>query len=212
MFDVLRRVGLAVDESFGFDVSRRVCFGNSGAIVHELPVLRKMSAWSRFYRPLKDLFPADRYHFAMTLDLVEPHDDRVTAIFADGSRVDGDLVIGADGFLSAVRASIMPHVQPEYAHYIAWRGIVEESAMRRGHRRSNFVWYHAVGETELVQLCTDANGNRHGTAIPSHLIHKEEIARMERQARDLFAPQIAQLVEMAEHSSSRRSSTWSRLP
>ena len=59
MFDVLRRVGLAVDESFGIDVSRRVCFGKSGEIVYELPMLRKMSAWARFYRPLKDLFPAD---------------------------------------------------------------------------------------------------------------------------------------------------------
>ena len=74
-----------------------------------------------------------------------------------------------------------------------------DNDIRRGHCRSNFVWYHPVGETEVVQLCTDANGNRHGTAIPSHLIHKEEIARMERQARDLFAPQIAQLVEMVEN-------------
>jgi len=56
MFDVLRRVGLAVDESSGIDVSRRVCFGKSGEIIHELPMVRKMSAWSRFYRLLKDLF------------------------------------------------------------------------------------------------------------------------------------------------------------
>ena len=44
-------------------MSRRVCFGKSGEIVYELPMLRKMSAWARFYRPLKDLFPADAYHF-----------------------------------------------------------------------------------------------------------------------------------------------------
>jgi 2-polyprenyl-6-methoxyphenol hydroxylase-like FAD-dependent oxidoreductase len=35
--------------------------------------------------------------------------------------------------------------------------------------------------------------------IPAHLVRKEEIARMERQARELFASQIAQLVALAEH-------------
>jgi 2-polyprenyl-6-methoxyphenol hydroxylase-like FAD-dependent oxidoreductase len=245
MFDVLRRVGLGVDESFGIDVSRRVCFGESGDIVYELPMLRKMSAWARFYRPLKDLFPADAYHFGMACERVEQHGDRVTAIFTDGTRSEADLVIGADGFRSAVRASIMPDVQPQYAGYIAWRGMVEESAMprklhgeifercvesahgvqyhmlhayglpegefmtiypvpgrdndiRRGHRRSNFVWYHPVDEQELAHLCTDVNGHCHGGAIPPHLIRPDEIARMQYQARALFAPQIAQLVEMAQ--------------
>jgi 2-polyprenyl-6-methoxyphenol hydroxylase-like FAD-dependent oxidoreductase len=246
MFDVLRRVGLAVDESFGIDVSRRVCFGRTGEIVYELPMLRKMSAWARFYRPLKDLFPAHAYHFGMACERVEQHGERVTAIFADGTRVEGDLVIGADGFRSAVRGSIMPRVQPQYAGYVAWRGMVEESAMppklhgeiferrvetargveyqmlhayglpegefmtiypvpghdndiRRGHRRSNFVWYHPVDEAELAQLCTDATGHCHGTAIAPQLIRPEEISRMERQARSLFAPQIGELVGMAQH-------------
>ncbi|MGZ8265499.1 MAG: FAD binding domain-containing protein [Burkholderiales bacterium] len=244
MFEVVRRVGLAVDESFGIDVTRRVCLDKAGKIVYELPVRRKMSAWARFYRPLKDHFPANAYHFGMTLSRVEQAPDRVTAVFGDGSRVHGDLLVGADGFRSAVRASIMPEVEPRYAGYIAWRGMVEESDLplklhaeiferriegvggterhmlhvyglpegqfmtiypvpghendiRPGHRRSNFVWYHPVDDAELAQLCTDADGQCHGTAIPPQHIRPEEIARMEQQAQDLFAPQIAQLVAMA---------------
>ena len=242
MFDVLRRLGLPVDESFGIDVTRRICFGRSGDIVYEYPMRRKMSAWSRFYRPLKDHFPQDRYHFSMTLRDVEQHPDHVTAVFADGTRVEGDLLIGADGFRSAVREAIMPKVQPAYCGYIAWRGMVEESELpqalhadiferpletggydtlhayglpegefmtiypvpgnnndiRRGHRRSNFVWYHPIDEAGLADICTDASGRCHCTQLPPHLIRPDVVRRMSGLAHDLFAPQIAQLVDMAK--------------
>jgi 2-polyprenyl-6-methoxyphenol hydroxylase-like FAD-dependent oxidoreductase len=37
--------------------------------------------------------------------------------------------VGADGFRSAVRAQILPAVKPAYAGYVAWRGLVAESAL-----------------------------------------------------------------------------------
>lgn len=243
MFHVMRRIGLSVDESFGIDVERRICFGKAGDIVYEFPMLRKMSAWARFYRPLKDLLPEENYHFGMTLARVEQGADEVTACFSDGTRVRADLLIGADGFRSAVRSSIMPDVQPQYAGYIAWRGMVEETAIppklhgeiferqvrgrdgsgyemlhcyglpegqfmtiypvpghdneiSRGRRRANFVWYHPLEEGKLADLCTDVTGHCHGTAIPPHLIRPEVIANMRRIAREMFAPQIAQLVDL----------------
>jgi len=244
MFDVLRRLGLPVDDSFGIDVTRRICFGKSGDIVYELPMRRKMSAWSRFYRPLKDHFPQERYHFSKSLLRVEQSADNVTAVFTDGTRAEGDLLIGADGFRSAVRESIMPEVQPAYCGYIAWRGMVEESEMpqklhseiferrlegsgenydvlhayglpegefmtiypvpgngndiRRGHRRSNFVWYHPLDEAGVADLCTDATGRCHGTALPPHLIRPDVVKRMSGIAHARFAPQIAQLVDLAK--------------
>jgi 2-polyprenyl-6-methoxyphenol hydroxylase-like FAD-dependent oxidoreductase len=245
MFDVLRRVGLSVDESFGIDVTTRICFGKSGEIIYEYPMRRKMSAWARFYRPLKDHFPHDRYHFSKTLTRVEQHADGVSAVFSDGKRIDGDLLIGADGFRSTVRESIMPEVQPAYAGYIAWRGMVEEgdlptklhseiferrvegpngaelhmlhayglpegqfmtiypvpghdNDLTRGRRRSNFVWYHPLAEAGVADLCTDASGYCHGTAIAPHLIRPEKISHMRALARELFAPQIAELVHLAK--------------
>jgi 2-polyprenyl-6-methoxyphenol hydroxylase-like FAD-dependent oxidoreductase len=245
MFDVLRRVGLHTDESFGIDVTTRICFGKSGEIVYEYPMRRKMSAWARFYRPLKDHFPAQSYHFGKTLARVEQDAGSVTAMFTDGSRATADLLIGADGFRSAVRESIMPHVQPAYCGYIAWRGMVEESDIpsglhaqiferrvegargvehymlhsyglpegqfmtiypvpgkgndiRRGHRRSNFVWYHPIDEAGLADICTDASGRCHGTALPPHLIRRDVVERFSRLAHALFAPQIAQLVDLAK--------------
>jgi 2-polyprenyl-6-methoxyphenol hydroxylase-like FAD-dependent oxidoreductase len=45
--------------------------------------------------------------------------------FEDGSSVEADLVVGADGIRSAVRQSIAPHDDaPRYSGLCAWRGVV----------------------------------------------------------------------------------------
>lgn len=47
----------------------------------------------------------------------------VTAHFADGREARADLLIGADGLHSAVRAQLVGPQPPRYAGYTAWRGI-----------------------------------------------------------------------------------------
>ena len=47
----------------------------------------------------------------------------VTAIFSDGSREKGDLLIGADGIHSTIRKSLFDDEPPRFAGYFAWRGI-----------------------------------------------------------------------------------------
>ena len=81
----------------------------------------------------------------MACERVEQHGERVAVIFTDGTRAAGDLVIGADGFRSAIRNSIMPEVQPKFAGYIAWRGMVEEGAMPRCYGDAAFVARPHVG-------------------------------------------------------------------
>ena len=57
---------------------------------------------------------------------IEQDADGVTAIFADGSRERGDLLIGADGGRSTVREQFLPGHQPDYAGYVAWRAMLDE--------------------------------------------------------------------------------------
>ena len=47
----------------------------------------------------------------------------VTAHFADGRSVRGDLLIGADGLHSTIRAQLFGQQQPRYAGYTAWRAV-----------------------------------------------------------------------------------------
>lgn len=65
MFDVLRRIGVPVDESIGVEVNARTCLDQTGRVIHEQPGLRTMSAWAHVYRPLKDLLPERDYHFIL---------------------------------------------------------------------------------------------------------------------------------------------------
>lgn len=45
----------------------------------------------------------------------------------DGGRHTADLVVCADGYASATRGVLLPHVAPAYAGYVAWRGLAAES-------------------------------------------------------------------------------------
>jgi 2-polyprenyl-6-methoxyphenol hydroxylase-like FAD-dependent oxidoreductase len=88
-----------------------------------------LTSWDRVFRMLREKFPADRYHLGKELRRIEQSADSVVAHFADGTRVEAALIVGADGFRSTVRAQILPDIKPAYAGYVAWRGLVPESAL-----------------------------------------------------------------------------------
>jgi 2-polyprenyl-6-methoxyphenol hydroxylase-like FAD-dependent oxidoreductase len=53
----------------------------------------------------------------------------VTVHFADGRTERAEWLIGADGIRSTVRRQLLPELEPAYAGYVAWRGLIEERAM-----------------------------------------------------------------------------------
>ena len=129
LFRVMERIGIRLDPSAGVPVRARICLEPDGRIDHEKPVASVNSAWDRIYRPLRDAFPPAHYRAGMRLARCEETADDVTAIFSDGTRETGDLLIGADGIHSTVRAQFLPEAEPLYAGYVAWRGVIEESEM-----------------------------------------------------------------------------------
>lgn len=129
LLEVMARIGITVDASIGIHPESRTCYGLDGKVQHRAPRPRILSSWGRLYRALKDTFPAHVYHFGRTLASFEDDGRRVTARFVDGGVAEGDLLIGADGVRSTVRSQMMPQSQPLYAGYIAWRGMIPESAL-----------------------------------------------------------------------------------
>jgi 2-polyprenyl-6-methoxyphenol hydroxylase-like FAD-dependent oxidoreductase len=126
LIDILRRVGIAFDDSMGVRVSRVLCLDRTGAIVLAKDTVRVMSGWARLYRSLREALPAACYRLGHALTRVKADDAGVTAVFADGARERGDLLVGADGIRSTVRAQFAPDAQPVYAGYVAWRAMIEE--------------------------------------------------------------------------------------
>ena len=55
----------------------------------------------------------------------------MTAIFDNGRRETGDLLVAADGYHSTVRNFLAPDIQPTYAGYVIWRGLAEEADIPR---------------------------------------------------------------------------------
>ena len=137
LFAVMRRIGLAADASLGIDVEGRVGLDRDGGVIHELPVPAVTSAWSRIWRPLRQALPDACYTGGKTLRRIEPQADGVTAVFDDGSRAEGDLLVAADGLHSTVRAQFLPGLAPRYAGYVAWRGVVEAAELSPDASRSD---------------------------------------------------------------------------
>jgi salicylate hydroxylase len=48
----------------------------------------------------------------------------VTLEFTDGGRQDVDLLVGADGLRSSVRAALFDDAPPTFSGYVAWRGLI----------------------------------------------------------------------------------------
>ena len=126
---VLARLGIAMDERLGVPVGERVCVDRAGRVLHRRHWGHTMSAWANVYRPLKQRFPAARYRFGKNFSRLEEKDGRICASFDDGSSAEGDLLIGADGLRSTVRAQLFPGLEPAYAGYVAWRAMVEDHAL-----------------------------------------------------------------------------------
>ena len=188
-----------------------------------------MSSWGRLYRALRDPLPTESYRLGMSLTAIEQDATGVTAVFGNGTvRVEGELLVGADGVRSTVRELLLPGVQPHYAGYVAWRAMLDESEVppdirteiferytfclpegelflaypvpgrnnetQPGRRAYNIVWYRPTApDTTLVDLCTDATGRWHGSAIPPPLIRPEISVAIKATARRLVAPQVAEI-------------------
>jgi 2-polyprenyl-6-methoxyphenol hydroxylase-like FAD-dependent oxidoreductase len=136
--DMMARIGLDVVTPLGVATHAYVCRDHTGRPVHEIKLDRVMSAWTRLYRPLRDALPDAHYHHGMTLARADTDARGATAVFADGTRISGDLLIGADGGRSTVRTQFLPDVKPEYAGYIAWRALVAESDVAPATREALF--------------------------------------------------------------------------
>jgi 2-polyprenyl-6-methoxyphenol hydroxylase-like FAD-dependent oxidoreductase len=126
LFAVMRRAGVPVDPSVGVAVRGRVGLARDGGIAHELPVPAVTSAWSRIWRPLRQALADADYRSGTVLTRMEQDADGVAAVFADGTRAEGELLVAADGLHSTVRMQFLPELRPRYAGYVAWRGVVAE--------------------------------------------------------------------------------------
>jgi len=132
VIEIFRRVAMPLDQKhLGVRSAYRTVLRPDGSIQSKQFAPQLQTSWSLLYTSLKAAFGAPHYHQGKTLERIEQDKKTgsVTAFFFDGSRVTGDMLIGADGGNSTVRSELWPDLKPTYAGYIAWRGLIAEQDM-----------------------------------------------------------------------------------
>ena len=219
-----------VDDTLGVAVASRVVLGPRGEVQAEWPHPQVLTSWGRLYALLRAALPEASHRLGAQVTAATSSPQGVNVRLADGQTLPADLLIAADGIRSTVRAQLLPEVQPQYAGYVAWRGVCDEASLSRltrhtlfehfgfglpegeqmigypvagagdstavGQRRWNFVWYRpAAAGADLNALLTDADGVPHPEGIAPQQVSWRQIAAMRADARDLLAPQFAEIVE-----------------
>ena len=234
LLEALTAAGVTIDASLGIQVEERITLATDGSRAGTSRYPQILTAWGRLFALLSAAFPADRYHSGKVLSAFQQDSHGVGVQFADGDSVRADLLIAADGLRSMVRQTLVANAKPQYVGYIAWRGMVEESALSEralqemfpyfafglpeheqmiaypvagknntvepGKRRYNFVWYRPADEaTTLRDMVTDASGKIWPEGIPPPLIQPHHLSDARAAARQVLAPQFAEMVEKTEH-------------
>jgi 2-polyprenyl-6-methoxyphenol hydroxylase-like FAD-dependent oxidoreductase len=154
---ILRSCGIDAGRLVGVEVVGRTAYDRDGHIVgfHAHP--QYLTYWGLLHAMLQAAFPAEKYHAGVGLVDVTPGEQSSRVLLSDGRVLEADLVVGADGIRSSVRAILAPEIQPVYAGYFAFRGITPEarlSAAFRSEMMPRYAWmFPGDGQLNGYPIC-----------------------------------------------------------
>lgn len=129
------RCGVDIDQiSTRTDLIRYL--NRDGSIRHERPTTYHFTSWFTVYGRLLAEFGTDRYLTGREAVEFAVDDSGARVDFQDGSSIEADLLVCADGVNSIFRRSLLPESQRKYAGYVAWRGMVPEAELSTEARES----------------------------------------------------------------------------
>ena len=152
-------------------------FGTMGATVHRADLLDVLAG----------ALPVGIVTLGKRCTQVRPDGDLAVARFADGSEIEADVIVGADGIHSAVRTSLFGPDAPRFTGKVCYRSIVPAEVIRGARSSASFgqwlgphgtiVLYPLRGEELINVVCHyDDDGYRHESWI-AECSREEVLAR-----------------------------------
>jgi 2-polyprenyl-6-methoxyphenol hydroxylase-like FAD-dependent oxidoreductase len=146
--------GIRPAGALGVASGDRIYLDRAGAVIRRDHQPQTQTSWNMLHGTMRRALPDACIHAGETLVRVEQAGGQVRAVFASGRVATGDLLIGADGARSTVRSLVLPDVAPDYAGYVAWRGLVPEGELDADSRAvldGVFAFQHDEGEQMLLE-------------------------------------------------------------
>lgn len=222
MLERLRTAGIEVDSN-GLSPPLFRFLGPDNTVVYEERANITYTSWARLYDMLLEAVGTQRYHLdANALD-IEQRPGGATVRFTNGTSVDADLVVAADGLSSSVRQWLAPDEVPSYAGYVCWRGIVAQDKLspdtrallhgagiyvmpERGHMSIYpipgnsaqpdyaIVWYRPIAPADLPQLMVDRTGKQRDWSVPAGWVPAPVVEALRADARRELPPAAAEVL------------------
>jgi 2-polyprenyl-6-methoxyphenol hydroxylase-like FAD-dependent oxidoreductase len=129
VLNLLEGLKLTTREDISVESRERQYLNKDGDVVSSGDSQQFMTSWGALFNSLRRGFADDDFHSGFKLVSFTAEEKQATARFENGCKETGELLVGADGAWSAVRQQLLPKIAPEYAGYVAWRGVVAEEAL-----------------------------------------------------------------------------------
>ena len=89
------------------------------------------TSWDVLLRELEQVVGPDTIRRGVAMEDLPDWGAHGEVVLDTGQVISGDVVVAADGIGSRSRRLLLPGIQPTYAGYVAWRGMVNEDELSR---------------------------------------------------------------------------------
>ncbi|MGZ9719514.1 FAD binding domain-containing protein [Rhizobium miluonense] len=129
LFKILRVLGCEHLAHVGVVAKERIYLNRDGGVAEVFSTPQTQISWDVLYATVASHLPMDSYVVGRAVKNVAETPQGVRLTFEGNETEEAELVIGADGMGSVVRGFVSRENRNEFAGYVAWRGLIPETAL-----------------------------------------------------------------------------------